>query len=66
MFRLVVKEFFQLIEEIKAELEAAKSKKGVSLKISNDNYKDNTCQKIFSDLFLAVIYRRWSLAQIND
>lgn len=53
-------------KEIKAELEAAKSKKGVSLKISNDNYKDNTCQKIFSDLFLAVIYRRWSLAQIND
>lgn len=54
------------MKEIKAELEAAKSKKGVSLKISNDNYKDNTCQKIFSDLFLAVIYRRWSLAQIND
>ncbi|MHA3098714.1 tyrosine-type recombinase/integrase [Acinetobacter brisouii] len=53
-------------KEIKAELEAAKSKKGVSLEISNDNYKDNTCQKIFSDLFLAVIYRRWSLAQIND
>lgn len=53
-------------KEIKAELEAAKSKKGVKLKISNDNYKDNTCQKIFSDLFLAVIYRRWSLAQIND
>ncbi|MCU4398029.1 site-specific integrase [Acinetobacter junii] len=53
-------------KEIKAELEAAKSKKGVSLKISNDNYKDNTCQKIFSDLFLAVIYRRWTLAQIND
>ena len=53
-------------KEIKAELEAAKSKKGVSLKISNDNYKNNTCQKIFSDLFLAVIYRRWSLAQIND
>lgn len=53
-------------KEIKAELEAAKSKKGVSLEIRNDNYKDNTCQKIFSDLFLAVIYRRWSLAQIND
>lgn len=53
-------------KEIKAELEAAKSKKGVSLIISNDNYKDNTCQKILSDLFLAVIYRRWSLAQIND
>ena len=53
-------------KEIKAELEAAKSKKGVSLEISNDNYKDNICQKIFSDLFLAVIYRRWSLAQIND
>lgn len=53
-------------KEIKAELEAAKSKKGVSIEISNDNYKDKTCQKIFSDLFLAVIYRRWSLAQIND
>ncbi|WP_286965915.1 MULTISPECIES: integrase [Acinetobacter] len=53
-------------KEIKAELEAAKSKKGVSIEISNYNYKDNTCQKIFSDLFLAVIYRRWSLAQIND
>lgn len=53
-------------KEIKAELEAAKSKKGISLIISNDNYKDNTCQKILSDLFLAVIYRRWSLAQIND
>lgn len=53
-------------KEIKAELEAAKSKKGVSIVISNYNYKYNTCQKIFSDLFLAVIYRRWSLAQIND
>ncbi|WP_196782902.1 site-specific integrase [Acinetobacter lanii] len=53
-------------KEIEAELGAAKSKKGVSLTISNDNYKDNTCQKILSDLFLAVIYRRWSLAQINN
>ena len=53
-------------KEIEAELRMAKSKKGVSLKISNDNYKDNTCQKILSDLFLAVIYRRWKLAQIND
>ncbi|UDM37361.1 integrase [Acinetobacter haemolyticus] len=53
-------------EEIEAQLRKAKSKKGVSLIISNDNYKDNVCQKILSDLFLAVIYRRWKLAQIND
>ena len=53
-------------KEIAAELGAAKSKKGVSLKISNGNYKDSTCQKILSDLFLAVIYHRWKLAQIND
>lgn len=53
-------------EEIEAQLRKAKSKKGVSLIISNDNYKDNVCQKILSDLFLAVIYLRWKLAQIHD
>ena len=53
-------------KEIEAELRMAKSKKGISLNISNNNYKDNTCQKILSDLFLAVVYRRWKLAQINN
>ncbi|ENU18851.1 hypothetical protein F994_02664 [Acinetobacter bohemicus ANC 3994] len=53
-------------KEINTELRMAKSKKGISLKISNTDYKDNTCQKILSDLYLAVVYRRWNLTQAND
>lgn len=53
-------------KEIDTELRKAKSKKGISLKISNNNYKDNTCQKIFSYLYLAVVYRSWKLDQTND
>lgn len=52
-------------KEIEVELKLAKIKKGISLNISNNNYKDNTCQKILSDLFLAVVYRRWKLNQTN-
>ena len=50
-------------KEIETELKLAKKKKEISLKISNNNYKDNTCQKILSDLFLAVVYRRWKINQ---
>lgn len=50
-------------KEIETELKLAKKKKEISLKISNNNCKDNTCQKILSDLFLAVVYRRWKINQ---
>lgn len=52
-------------KEIETELKLAKKKKEISLKISNNNYKDNTCQKILSDLFLAVVYRSWKINQTN-
>ncbi|WP_347460938.1 tyrosine-type recombinase/integrase [Acinetobacter sp. ANC 7454] len=44
-------------KQIDTELKNAKSKKGVSLKIANLNYKDSTCQKIFSTIFLTYLYR---------
>lgn len=49
--------------DIADELEKAKSKKGVSLIINNKECQKHTCQKIFSSLFLACVYRRWKLTQ---
>jgi len=50
-------------KEVEVELKKAKSKKGVNVEIKNKNFKDNTCQKIFSTLFLLCVYRQRNMKQ---